>query len=138
MQYQTGQAMREAATNPTGGGGAAGLGVGLGAGMGMGYQMIGTMQQASQPQQAQAAAVPQVACPKCGVLNPQTSKFCSGCGGKLGVAMVQCPHCKASVPEGKFCPECGKSMVVEMKKCAACGADAPTTSKFCPSCGKAL
>jgi membrane protease subunit (stomatin/prohibitin family) len=139
MQYQTGQAMREAASNPSGGGGAAGLGVGLGAGMGMGYQMIGTMQQASQPQQAQAAAVPQIACPKCGVLNPQTSKFCSGCGGKLGVATVPCPNCKAAVPEGtKFCPECGKPMVVATKKCANCGADAPETSKFCPSCGKAL
>src|SRR5512136_3201770 len=39
MQYQTGQAMREAAVNPSGG--LAGAGVGLGAGIGMGYQMMG-------------------------------------------------------------------------------------------------
>ncbi|OGS56721.1 MAG: hypothetical protein A3K60_02535 [Euryarchaeota archaeon RBG_19FT_COMBO_56_21] len=138
MQYQTGQAMREAATNPSGG--AAGVGVGVGAGIGMGYQMMGAMQapQPAQPAQV-AAAPPQVACPKCGVLNPQTSKFCSGCGGKLGVAMMPCPNCKKDIPEGtKFCPECGKPTTVPTKKCAACGADAPTTSKFCPSCGKAL
>jgi membrane protease subunit (stomatin/prohibitin family) len=137
MQYQTGQAMREAATNPSGG--AAGVGVGVGAGIGMGYQMMGAMQSPQPAQPAQTATVPQIACPKCGVLNPQTSKFCSGCGGKLGVTLVPCPHCKKDIPEGsKFCPECGKPPVVAMKKCAKCGAEAPETSKFCPSCGKTL
>ncbi len=137
MQYQTGQAMREAATNPSGG--AAGVGVGVGAGIGMGYQMMGAMQAPQPAQPAQAEAVPQIACPKCGVLNPQTSKFCSGCGGKLGVTLMPCPHCKKDIPEGsKFCPECGKPPVVAMKKCAKCSAEAPETSKFCPSCGNAL
>jgi len=41
MQYQTGQAMREAATNPSGG--IAGAGVGLGAGLGMGWTMVDSM-----------------------------------------------------------------------------------------------
>ncbi|OGS41722.1 MAG: hypothetical protein A3K67_00675 [Euryarchaeota archaeon RBG_16_62_10] len=136
MQYQTGQAMREAASNPSGGGGAASLGVGLGAGMGMGYQMIGAMQ--PQQQQAQTAAAPQVLCPKCNTPNPQTNKFCASCGGKLGAKTVPCPSCKAEVPEGtKFCPECGKP-VNETKKCKECGAEGPATSKFCPSCGKPL
>lgn len=43
MGYQTGQAMREAASNPSGG--AAGVGVGVGAGIGMGYTMVDQMRQ---------------------------------------------------------------------------------------------
>jgi len=141
MQYQTGQAMREAASNPSGG--AAGVGVGVGAGIGMGYQMMGTMaqgQQAPPPgQPAQVAAVPQIACPKCGTLNPQTGKFCASCGAKLAPAMMPCPKCKAQVAEGtKFCPECGSPMVLPMKKCKNCSAEAPEGTKFCPSCGKPL
>jgi len=135
MQYQTGQAMREAASNPSGAGGAAGIGVGLGAGIGMGYQMIGAMQP---QQQAQAAAAPTVLCPKCNTPNPQTNKFCASCGGQLGAKTIPCPSCKADVPEGtKFCPECGKP-VAATKKCKECGAEGPATSKFCPSCGKPL
>ncbi|MGQ9588177.1 MAG: SPFH domain-containing protein [Thermoplasmata archaeon] len=142
MQYQTGQAMREAAQNPAGG--AAGAGVGVGAGIGMGYAMVGTMMQPGGTmappgqQPVQAAAVPQIACPKCGAGNPPTNKFCASCGAKLGPKTVPCPKCKAEVPEGtKFCPECG-TPVAATKKCAACGAEAPATSKFCPGCGKAL
>ncbi|HEX9907469.1 MAG TPA: SPFH domain-containing protein [Thermoplasmata archaeon] len=138
VQYQTGQAMREAAQNPSGG--AAGVGVGLGAGIGMGYTMMDAMRQTTpgqQPVQAAGAAAV-VLCPKCNTQNPPTNKFCSSCGGKLGAPTVPCPHCKADVPEGtKFCPECGKP-VAATKKCASCSADAPATSKFCPSCGKAL
>ena len=141
MQYQTGQAMREAASNPAGGGGAAGAGVGVGAGLGMGWMMVDQMrQQGTGPgvAPAQTAAAPMVICPKCGVQNPQGNKFCSGCGGKLGVQTIPCPNCKAEVPEGtKFCPECGKP-VAATKKCPHCSADAPATSKFCPSCGKTL
>lgn len=143
MQYQTGQAMREAATNPSGG--IAGAGVGLGAGLGMGWTMVDAMKSgqpgAAQPgaaQPAQVQAAPQVLCPKCGVANLQTAKFCASCGAKMGPATVPCPKCNAQVPEGtKFCPECGTA-VAATKKCAGCGVDAPASSKFCPGCGKAL
>jgi len=141
MQYQTGQAMREAATNPSGG--AAGVGVGLGAGIGMGYQMMGQIGQGQAapgvaPAQAATAAAVMIACPKCGTANPQGNKFCASCGGKLGQKTVPCPKCKAEVPEGtKFCPECGGPVSATVK-CKACGADAPATSKFCPACGKTL
>jgi membrane protease subunit (stomatin/prohibitin family) len=59
MQYQAGQALREAAQNP--GSGAAGTGVGLGAGIGLGQMLGQTMgagmnQPAQQPQQPAAAA----------------------------------------------------------------------------------
>jgi len=143
MQYQTGQAMRDAAVNPAGG--AAAAGVGVGAGIGMGWSMVGAMTQppagapgAPAAQPAQVAAVPQVACPKCGTQNTANNKFCASCGAKLGVATVPCPKCKAEVPEGtKFCPECGTAMVA-MKKCAACGVESPAISKFCAGCGKAI
>jgi membrane protease subunit (stomatin/prohibitin family) len=140
MQYQTGQAMREAAQNPSGGTAAAG--VGLGAGLGMGYTMVGAMQQgmAPGPAPAQVAAVPLIQCAKCGTANPPTNKFCASCGAKMGPTTVPCPKCNAQVAEGtKFCPECGGPMAAPAtKKCPNCSADAPTTSKFCPGCGKAI
>jgi membrane protease subunit (stomatin/prohibitin family) len=150
MQYQAGQAMREAASNPSGAGGAAGAGVGVGAGLGMGWMMVDQMRsQGTGPGASQMAPVAMVICSKCGTQNPQTNKFCASCGSKLGPATIECPNCKAQVPEGtKFCPECGKPVAAApapapapasaTKKCASCGADAPATSKFCPSCGKAL
>jgi membrane protease subunit (stomatin/prohibitin family) len=140
MQYQTGQAMREAAQNPSGGTAAAG--VGLGAGLGMGYTMVGAMQQgmAPGPAPAQVAAAPLIQCPKCGTANPPTNKFCASCGAKMGPSTVPCPKCNAQVAEGtKFCPECGAPMAAPTtKKCPNCGAEAPATSKFCPGCGKAI
>ncbi len=140
MQYQAGQAMRDAAQNPSGGTAAAG--VGLGAGLGMGYTMVGAMQQgmAPGPAPAQVAAVPLIQCAKCGTANPPTNKFCASCGVKMGPTTVPCPKCNAQVAEGtKFCPECGGPMAAPAtKKCPSCSADAPTTSKFCPGCGKAI
>ena len=138
MQYQTGQAMREAAQNPSGGTAAAG--VGLGAGLGMGWTMVDAMKQqpapGTQPAQAQAAAAATVACPKCNAPNTPGAKFCSGCGAKMGPPTVPCPKCGKDVSQGtKFCGECG-AQVGGAKKCAACGAEASATSKFCPECGK--
>ncbi|HIJ17581.1 MAG TPA: zinc-ribbon domain-containing protein, partial [Thermoplasmata archaeon] len=136
VQYQSGQAMREAAQNPAGG--AAAAGVGVGAGIGMGWTMMDSMRQTTPPPPGtvQTAAAAMVVCPKCNTQNPTTNKFCSSCGGKLGQATVPCPKCKAQVPEGtKFCPECGAPMAAT-KKCASCGVDVPASSKFCPECGK--
>ncbi|MGD9962322.1 MAG: SPFH domain-containing protein [Thermoplasmata archaeon] len=140
VQYQTGQAMREAAQNPSGG--AAAAGVGVGAGIGMGWTMMDSMRQSTPPPggtapaATQAAGAAMVVCLKCNTQNPPTNKFCSSCGAKLGQVTVPCPKCKAEVAEGaKFCPECGAPMV-ETKKCASCGVDVPASSKFCPECGK--
>jgi membrane protease subunit (stomatin/prohibitin family) len=138
VQYQSGQAMREAAQNPAGG--TAGAGVGVGAGIGMGWTMMDAMRQpqAAPPGQApaQTQAAPTVTCPKCQAQNPATNKFCASCGAKLGAATVPCPKCKAEIPEGsKFCPECG-AQLGGTKKCASCNAEVPASSKFCPECGK--
>ena len=140
MGYQTGQAMREAATNPSGG--AAGVGVGVGAGIGMGYTMVDQMrQQPPAGQQQGGGAVPfsnanTMKCPKCGAMNPPTNKFCSECGTKFE-ADKKCPKCGANVPGGsKFCPDCGNPM--GSKKCPNCGAEVPAGTKFCPECGKPM
>ena len=136
VQYQSGQAMREAATNPSGG--AAGVGVGLGAGMGMGYTMMDSMRSGGQ-QPAPGATPPQpqqiVLCPKCGATNAVGAKFCQSCGAKLVVETIPCPKCGAQVnAEVKFCPECGNPMKAT-KKCPKCGTDSPAGAKFCPECG---
>jgi membrane protease subunit (stomatin/prohibitin family) len=137
MGYQTGQAMREAAVNPSGG--AAGAGVGVGAGIGMGYTMMGQMGTAAQQQPPAAppvAAAPPSPppagspCIKCGAIVPQGSKFCPSCGAPQQTA---CPNCGASVPQGaKFCPACGKPL---QGACPKCGAKVEPGVKFCPQCG---
>jgi membrane protease subunit (stomatin/prohibitin family) len=129
VQYQTGQAMRDAAENPAGGG--AGAGVGIGAGIGMGYQMADTMRQPS------ASTPPGKPCIKCGGNIPPGSKFCNVCGARQEEG-TECTNCKKFIPRGsKFCPECGTSMSATVK-CPKCKAEAPRGSKFCPGCGGKL
>ena len=145
MGYQTGQAMREAASNPSGG--AAGAGVGVGAGIGMGWTMVDQMRGAGQqaPAGAQGGGAgggggapfgPTIKCPKCGTLNPETNKFCSECGNRFEPD-TKCPKCGSSVPGGsKFCPQCGNPM--GERKCPKCNASVPAGSKFCPECGNPM
>ena len=137
VQYQSGQAMREAAQNPAGG--TAGAGVGVGAGIGMGWTMMDAMRQPQPPPQGSATPQAQqqgVPCPKCGAINPPSNKFCASCGAKMAVETVKCPKCGAEVPAtSKFCPECG-SQIAGTRKCASCEAEVPANSKFCPECGK--
>ncbi len=110
MQYQTGQAIDNAAKNPSGGAGIfAGLGAGLGAGAAIGGQMGQSMAQGQSK-----------SCPNCGTLMPLSTKFCPSCGASMAQPQGGSP----SGVKPKFCPECG----------TAVGADA----KFCPSCGKQL
>jgi len=136
VQYQAGQAMREAAQNPEGG--TAGAGVGVGAGIGMGWTMMDAMKQ--QPQQAPPSAAPQavqgVPCPKCGAANQPTSKFCSSCGAQMAATTVKCGKCGSEMTEtSKFCPECGTE-AKGTRKCSSCGAEVSGSAKFCPECGK--
>jgi len=137
MGYQTGQAMREAAVNPSGG--AAGAGVGVGAGFGMGYMMMNQMGQMGGQQQppAPVTAVPPspppagTPCVKCGANVPPGAKFCPTCGAPQQAA---CPKCGAAMPPGaKFCPSCGASL--QAAACSKCGARLEPGAKFCPNCG---
>ncbi len=137
MQYQAGQALTEAASNPSGGAGAmAGAGVGLGAGLGMGYGMTGQMQ-------GMYAQGPSTPCSKCGALVPQGTRFCPSCGAPMGAAPAAaaagapCPKCGQPTAAGaKFCPSCGASLAPPApRKCPKCNADVTGTAKFCPNCG---
>ncbi|MCL4334824.1 MAG: SPFH domain-containing protein [Candidatus Thermoplasmatota archaeon] len=140
LQLQAGQAMVDAAKNPTGVAGAgAGIGIGLGAGAGMGYamggQMMGNMGAGFQQQSR--------SCPKCGSIIPANASFCPNCGAQLqaqqSASMIKCPKCGTESPAGtKFCPNCGTSLVQQMVKCASCGHESPAGTKFCPNCGKPL
>jgi membrane protease subunit (stomatin/prohibitin family) len=114
-QFQTAEAIPDAAKNP---GGMAGAGVGLGAGLAMGQVMAGAMQgatgggQQQAPQQQAAAATGGKVCGKCNHQNPPAAKFCMGCGEKFAEAGgAFCPECGNKNPAGsKFCMECGTKM----------------------------
>jgi membrane protease subunit (stomatin/prohibitin family) len=138
MQYQAGQALTEAASNPSGGAGAmAGAGVGLGAGLGMGYGMAGQMQGAYQQG-------PMLICPKCNAQVPSGTRFCPNCGNTMtppaAAPGAPCPKCGQPVPAGvKFCPNCGASTAPPAPRtCPKCGKSVVTTGKFCPECGAPL
>ena len=83
-QFQTAEALRDAANNPNGM-------AGFGASMGMGAMMAQTMQGAFNPQ---AAAPAQQAAPQQDAAPAGETKFCSECGNRIPRA-------------AKFCPECG-------------------------------
>ena len=118
MQYQTAQAIGDAANNPGSGGDAASTGVGLGAGIGMGAAMAQAMQnafnqpqQGQQGQQGQQAAVPGTPCPNCGQPIPPGSKFCPNCGQPAPTATITCPQCgTANAAGSKFCTNCGTKL----------------------------
>ena len=142
MQYQAGQAMRDAAAQPGGSaGGVAGAGVGLGAGVGMGYMMVDAMR-GGQLAPAPAGAGAQMgggglkACISCGAQIPIDAGFCSKCGKPQQAPGKACPKCGANVPaDSMFCPKCGNKM--GGGTCSKCGAQLPPDTKFCPKCGQA-
>jgi membrane protease subunit (stomatin/prohibitin family) len=142
LQYQAGQAMTAAASNPSGAAGTlAGAGVGLGAGLGMGYGMTGQMQ-------GMYAQGPSMQCSKCGGMVPAGNRFCPSCGNPMGgpAAAPQgppCPKCGQPTTVGvKFCPNCGASLApapsAPSRTCAKCGQSTTATGKFCPNCGAAF
>jgi len=133
-QFQTANAIEEAAKNP---GGNAGAGMGLGAGFAMGNAMANAFGQGmSQGQQPQGgAAVATVACPKCSTPVPTGSKFCSNCGATVAPATVPCVKCGSPLRAGaKFCNECGAQQDVKVT-CPNCHAEMAPGTKFCNECG---
>ena len=129
-QYQSAQAIRDAAKNPSGGN-LAGLGVGLGAGVGVGRAFQESLATAKdeQPQQNK------VACVKCGAMISPRVKFCPECGASQ---KPTCPKCGEEVNKSaKFCPNCGEKLVQEIT-CPKCGKVCKAGVKFCPECGEKL
>ncbi|CAN5856822.1 SPFH domain-containing protein [soil metagenome] len=104
-QFQTAQAMRDAAQNPSGGG-AAGIGVGLGAGAAMGQAMAEAVSR--KPEDPSPAAPAGSPCAQCGELVPAGAKFCPNCGAATSNT---CANCGAlNTGSAKFCSECGKPL----------------------------
>lgn len=119
-QFQTAQAIRDAANNPGGAGDLAGAGVGVGAGFGMGQAMGQAMRDAfAPPDQGESPANPAVG---------------------AAPATITCPNCQATIPAGsKFCPNCGTALgATATVTCPKCGTENAVGSKFCSNCGTAL
>ena len=120
LQYQAGQAMTDAASNPSGTAGVgAGLGVGLGAGVGVGsafgQAMLGGMNQG-----------PTRSCSNCGSIIPLSMAFCPNCGAAQSSpqqqqSQQQQPAQQASGTKPKFCPNCGTAVSGQPKFCPNCG-----------------
>lgn len=134
MQYQAGQAVVDAAKNPSGGN-VAGLGVGLGAGVGLGGAVGSQFAQGMYQQ-------PSKTCIKCGSIIPASNTFCPNCGASQTVAQPQtahvCAKCGTTLTSNtKFCPNCGApvTQATPEKNCPKCGTSVNSSSKFCPNCG---
>lgn len=126
-QFQTAQAIKDAANNE--GGGLAGAGVGLGAGAAMGNMMTNMM-----GQQAAGSGAPKVKCPSCGADVKQGAKFCPECGTSMAPPKDKCTKCGAAIKKGaKFCSECGSKQGPAV--CSKCGTELSAGAKFCPECG---
>jgi membrane protease subunit (stomatin/prohibitin family) len=115
-QFQTAQAIRDAANNPGGGGDGVSTGMGMGAGVGMGAAMAGAIsdafrgsQQGGHQQQQQQSSQQTMTCPSCKSTIPAGSKFCPECGTNLQA--VTCPKCQTpNQPGAKFCTNCGEKL----------------------------
>lgn len=106
-QYQTAQAIRDAANNPNGGAGLAGMGVGIGAGMAMGNTMMNSYNQ-EPAKSEQTTNGPK--CTNCGVSLVAGAKFCSNCGTPVQTKKF-CTNCGCQLdPNAKFCSNCGKAL----------------------------
>lgn len=124
-QYQSAQAIRDAANNPSGGN-MAGIGVGLGAGAAIGNMFAASMANVKDE-------APKRTCVKCGAKIGPRTKYCPECGASQ---LDTCPKCGEAVKKGsKFCTNCGEKLIQE-KTCPKCGKVLKSTAKFCPECGE--
>ncbi len=94
--------------------------------------------QNAQPAQPAAGIV----CSSCGAANPEGSRFCKGCGGKIEAPHgITCGNCgSVNAADTKFCKDCGTPVVAPapapvQTSCPSCGAELTPGTKFCASCG---
>lgn len=108
-QFQTAQAITEAASA----GGGAGDFMGMGAGIAMGQQMAGAMAAGLSQQQQPTAPAGQAVQAQAG------ANFCAQCGTPCAASAKFCTECGA--PQQAGCPECGKPNAAGAKFCQECG-----------------
>ncbi len=126
-QYQTAQAIRDAAQNPSGGN-LAGLGVGLGAGAQVGGLFANAINSAKDEEDL-------VKCVKCGIKISKSTNYCPECGASQN---IKCPKCGENVSSGaKFCVSCGEKLI-KTKICPKCKKQLNSNAKFCPECGEKI
>lgn len=136
QQFQTAEAIRDAARNE--GGGLAGAGAGMGAGAALGNMMANAFQGNQQQPVPPTAQPDKVNCPHCQTLNNAGAKFCGECGKALQTPKVPCISCQADIDaDAKFCGQCGTQQMSE-KTCAKCGNGNAPDAKFCGDCGGSL
>src|SRR3982075_274221 len=127
QQYAAGEAMLGVGEGAAQGGGALPPAL-LGIGLGMGQNVAGV-----QGQQMAAGGAIQVRCGNCNTLNPESAKFCSGCGQALiapapapAGAIVKCPECGTdNAANAKFCVNCGHNFQAAAATPAADAGGAP-------------
>ena len=123
LQYQAGQAMTDAANNPSGVAGVgAGLGVGLGAGVGVG-SAFGQAMMGGMGGMGQGATR---SCSNCGSIIPLNTAFCPNCGAAQSSppqqqTQQQQPQQQAATTKPKFCLNCGTAITGQAKFCPECG-----------------
>ena len=99
-QYQTAEAIRDAAKNE--GGGFTSAAIGLGAGRTIAESFSGA-------NNAEKTVV-KVRCPKCSALCDENAKFCMECGTKIQAVKICLSSSKELEADAKFCPECGEKL----------------------------
>lgn len=82
-------------------------------------------------------------CQKCGLNNPELSKYCRKCGSLMEI-QLQCGVCGSdNSRDSVFCIECGeklsgdkKSVKKNQRKCKNCGHFNDLNALFCVACGE--
>lgn len=137
-KFQAAEAIRDAASNPSGG--LANAGVGLGAGIGLGSLMGDALRSSTtapiQNSNEQQSKTEETICNFCNLKIPAKSKFCPSCGKLTTSTNIKCVKCNFKMEKDmKFCPQCGESQNKDLI-CKKCGHKIPTSFKFCPECGE--
>lgn len=130
-QFQAAQALRDAASNPSGAGHVMGMMVGGQLGGSLGGVLTQDTGTGAGAQPAAAAA-----CPHCRQPVAAGASFCSACGKPTASKCAKCGG--AMAPDARFCGQCGQAVASVAASCPKCSAALSAGAKFCAKCGAAV